>query len=74
MASNLPLLARSILIITLLFPAIVHGEGYIGEDLGTDLYKKIDAGQGVATKTLISKRISGSNARMNTAIKAKCFQ
>lgn len=74
MASNLPLLVRSILIITLLFPIIVHGEGYIGEDLGTDLYKKIDAGQGVARKTLVGKRITGSNARINAAIKSKCFQ
>lgn len=74
MASPLRLLVHSAIIVALLFPTITNGEGYIGEDLGTDLYKKIDAGQGSVTKALIGKRITGSNARMNKAIQAKCFK
>lgn len=48
--------------------------GYIGEDLGTDLYRKIDVGQGEVTKKLIGKRITGSNARINKTIQAACFK
>jgi hypothetical protein len=74
MASPSRLLVHSLLIIALLLPSVSHGEGYIGEDLGTDLYRRIDSGQGKVTKALVGKRIVGSNARMNKAIQAKCFK
>ncbi len=74
MASLLRRFVHSFLVIALLFPYISYGEGYIGEDLGTDLYRKIDAGQGGVSKALVGKRIVGSNARMNKAIQAECFK
>lgn len=73
MVSPSRLLVHSCLIIALLLPNVTFG-GYIGEDLGTDLYKRVDSGQGAVTKSLIGKRITGSNARMNKAIKAGCFK
>ena len=67
---------RSILAISLIAAFLsavpVFAEGFIGEDLGTDMYRKVDAGYGTIRKTLIEKRIPGSMRRMNDIVKRSC--
>ncbi len=68
---SIRLLLASLVLANLFSPSL-YAEGYIGEDLGTDLYRKVDQGFGSAKKALVGKRIIGSNARMNDAIKKRC--
>jgi hypothetical protein len=63
-------LAASIIATSL--PSISYGEGYIWEEIGTDLYRKVDASFGKTNTILASKRIVGSNIRMNAVIRSKC--
>ncbi len=64
--------ALSLLILVSLIPLAVSAEGYIGSDLGTDIYRKTDAGFAQMKKTLVEKRVPGSAKRMNNAIKSQC--
>ncbi|MFZ4461003.1 MAG: hypothetical protein ACOYN2_00150 [Patescibacteria group bacterium] len=59
-------------IIASCIPLAAFAEGYIGEDLGTDIYRKTDAGFTALKKGLIEKRIPGSAKRMNEIIKTQC--
>jgi hypothetical protein len=70
--SSLLRLTLAASIIVAFLPSISYGEGYIWEEIGTDLYRKVDASFGKVNTKLASKRIVGSNARMNTAIRSKC--
>lgn len=59
-------------IATLFSPISLFAAGYIGEDLGSDIYKRIDDSYGSVTDVLAKKRITGSNSRLNKAIEAQC--
>ncbi len=65
-------LALSAIVVTGLIPLAVSAEGYIGEDLGVDLYRRVDSGVASMRKTLVEKRIPGSAKRMNETIKSQC--
>jgi hypothetical protein len=70
--SSLLRLTLAASIVVAFFPSISYGEGYIWEEIGTDLYRRVDANFAKVGDTLASKRIAGSNTRMNAAIRSKC--
>lgn len=47
-------------------------DDYVGEDLGNDIYKRIDEGVYKLKKQLIENRLQGSANRLNTWIGQTC--
>jgi hypothetical protein len=70
------LLRIPLLLVSLTSLAIIQqtfaSDGYIWEDVWIDLYSKVDANIGSITQSLAEKRIAGSSARIEEAIKKAC--
>lgn len=47
-------------------------EGFVGEDLGLDLYRKVDQGIGKLKTMLVEKRIPGNAKKLNERIGKQC--
>lgn len=49
-------------------------DGYIGEDLGTDLYRRVDMGNFKLKKQLVEHALKGSAGKINSTIGPICSQ
>lgn len=69
--------ARIFLFIFLVFsssfaPSLFAEDGYIGEDLGNDIYKRLDEGTYKLKKQLIENRLEGSTKKINEQLGEVC--
>jgi len=60
------------LLVFSLIPSVFADEGYIGEDLGTDIYRRVDTGTFKLKQQMVDKRLEGSAEKVNKRIGKVC--
>lgn len=60
------------IVLSFILSSVHATDGYVGEDLGNDIYKRIDEGTYKLKKRLIENRLKGSADRINTWIGEIC--